>query len=424
MVRNAGLLPYTNQYVGCPRAIYDLRELVVWGMGPALGLTALVGLALALRADASGSAGPPSGCCSPGSLPFAAITMSFDVKFPRYLLPLYPLLVLWAAVALHAMGRARRLGRWMRAGVVAATACYLLAFCSIYTAPAHGVEPPPSGSTPTCRPAAACSPRTGTRASRSTCPGARATLYKVVDFPFYEPDTPAKVARLAQEVDGRRLHRPADQAYLRSHDPGATSGSPSPATSSTCCSPATSGFELRDRLRLPPRAWGRRAAQRAGRRVVLRLRPPQGAGASEHGPPGRRRAGAPHPRRAADPSHHPPPTAARPGARSPAASSPLGGALLLACDAARGGAAWSCSASPPGRCCAAVMGEARQGLWALGKPVRGPAGRAARCWWVVSIGWLPFTGAHGAGGRGGGAPRRWASPGAGRAPCPPFERSW
>jgi hypothetical protein len=34
---------YTNQYVGVPKVLYDLREMVVWGMGPLLGVAALVG---------------------------------------------------------------------------------------------------------------------------------------------------------------------------------------------------------------------------------------------------------------------------------------------------------------------------------------------------------------------------------------------
>ena len=31
MVRNAGLLPYTNQYVGVPNFLYEAKEIVLWG---------------------------------------------------------------------------------------------------------------------------------------------------------------------------------------------------------------------------------------------------------------------------------------------------------------------------------------------------------------------------------------------------------
>ena len=41
MVRHAGLLPYTNQYTGVPKYLYEVQEIVLWCMGPALGLVAL-----------------------------------------------------------------------------------------------------------------------------------------------------------------------------------------------------------------------------------------------------------------------------------------------------------------------------------------------------------------------------------------------
>src|SRR5262245_22109684 len=41
MVRQAGLLPYTNQYIGVAKYGYDLSQLVIWGMAPPLGVVAL-----------------------------------------------------------------------------------------------------------------------------------------------------------------------------------------------------------------------------------------------------------------------------------------------------------------------------------------------------------------------------------------------
>src|SRR5262249_25024611 len=43
MVRHAGLVPYTNQYIGVPKYAYDLQQMVLWGMGPLLGLAAVGG---------------------------------------------------------------------------------------------------------------------------------------------------------------------------------------------------------------------------------------------------------------------------------------------------------------------------------------------------------------------------------------------
>ena len=68
----------------------------------------------------------------------------------RYQLPIYPLLVIfaaWAVVALYARGAQSLRGRWLRpaaliigGGVLAATAIYALAFASIYTRPITRVD--------------------------------------------------------------------------------------------------------------------------------------------------------------------------------------------------------------------------------------------------------------------------------------------
>src|SRR5450756_272158 len=41
MVRHAGMLPYTNQYIGVPNFLYEAREIVFWCLGPLFGLAAL-----------------------------------------------------------------------------------------------------------------------------------------------------------------------------------------------------------------------------------------------------------------------------------------------------------------------------------------------------------------------------------------------
>src|SRR5450759_1883970 len=41
MVRHAGMMPYTNQYIGVPTFLYEAREIVFWGLGPLFGLAAL-----------------------------------------------------------------------------------------------------------------------------------------------------------------------------------------------------------------------------------------------------------------------------------------------------------------------------------------------------------------------------------------------
>ena len=120
MVRNAGSLPYTIQYVGVPKYAYDLWQMAVWGMGPALGAAALWGSGVALwRLRAVRSA--PALVLASWVVPFVLLTGAFDVKYPRYLLPVYPILILWAAAWLWD-ARASRVGRAFLFAVPAATA--------------------------------------------------------------------------------------------------------------------------------------------------------------------------------------------------------------------------------------------------------------------------------------------------------------
>lgn len=221
MVRRAGLFPYTNQYVGVPKVVYDLRELVVWGMGPPLGLAALAGLALAVvRGARQRRVGEL--LLLAWVVPFAAVTMSFDVKFPRYLLPVYPFLVLWGAVALQQWGNASRLGRWVRGGVITATAAYLAAFMSIYLRP-HTVRTASEWYHAHVPPGSRVLSQDWDEGFPQHLPRCSPGATTVVAFPFYDPDGPAKAARLAREaaaadfiaLQTRRLYGATTQAHSR-----------------------------------------------------------------------------------------------------------------------------------------------------------------------------------------------------------------
>lgn len=198
MVRQAGLFPYTNQYMGVPKVVYDLREMVLWGMGPPLGLAALAGFGLAvMRAWRERRAG--EWVLLAFLVPFAAITMSFDVKFPRYLLPIYPLLILWGSVSLQQWAARGSLGRWVRAVVVAGTAAYLVAFLSIYLRP-HTVRAASEWFYTHIPPDSRVLSQDWDEGFPQHLPGRSPAFATVVSFPFYDTDGPTKVARLAREV--------------------------------------------------------------------------------------------------------------------------------------------------------------------------------------------------------------------------------
>ena len=198
MVRHAGIVPYTNQYIGVPNFLYEAREIVLWGLGPFLGLTAL--WAAGRRLGRFRALSPAEWVLASFFVPYVLLTCTFEVKFLRYLLPVYPLLALWAAAWLTekaGQGRAGRAPASRRRG--RAPPCgpsRSLRSTRVRTAPSRRR----CGFTTTSRKARGSSSRTGTKDFRSAFPGRLAERYKVVTFGFYEPDSPEKMAKLAREL--------------------------------------------------------------------------------------------------------------------------------------------------------------------------------------------------------------------------------
>jgi 4-amino-4-deoxy-L-arabinose transferase-like glycosyltransferase/DNA-binding beta-propeller fold protein YncE len=199
MVRHAGLYPYTNQYVGVPKYLYDLEQMVLWGMGPALGLAVLAGtIACCFRTVRRPRVAEV--LLLAWVLPFFAITGSFDVKFPRYLLPIYPLLVLWGAVWLEEWAARSRIGRVARGLVLAATFLWLAAFMRIYTRPHSEVTASewfyrqiPAG--------VKIASQDWDEGFPFPLPGERnPERYRIVTLSYYEPDTPEKIRRISGEL--------------------------------------------------------------------------------------------------------------------------------------------------------------------------------------------------------------------------------
>ncbi len=192
MVREAGSVPYTNQYIGTTKVLYELKEAVLWGLGPFLGLGALWGtLRLAGRLRRWNRF---EIVVLAWALPYLLVTVSFQVKFPRYLLPLYPLFALWAATALAGLR-----GRIVRGAVVAGTALWALAFLSIYARPFTPVAASrwfyanvPEGKKAVTQ--------HWDEGFPLPLPGRAPERYRIVEFGYYDPDTPTKIAALSREL--------------------------------------------------------------------------------------------------------------------------------------------------------------------------------------------------------------------------------
>ena len=197
MVRHAGSLPYTNQYVATPKLLYEMREMVLWGAGPFLGLAAIWGALRLLRRLRR--LAPFEIVVLAWAVPYLLITASFDVKYPRYLLPLYPLVALAAAIPLAAAAERSRAGGFLRAAVLGGTALWAAAFLAIYARPFTPVAAS-RWLYQNVPPGTAIVTEHWDEGFPMPLPGFPPERYRNVEFPYYEDDSPAKIAKFARTI--------------------------------------------------------------------------------------------------------------------------------------------------------------------------------------------------------------------------------
>lgn len=123
--------PYTQQYAGTVAYIYPLVQMSLWGLGP---LTVPLGGLGILRA-AFTDAKPRHRLPWLWTVIFFGVVGGTYVKFPRYMLPLYPWWSAWAAYAVFGeRGRSRY--RILGAALTILSTCLLgLAQVGLYGAP-------------------------------------------------------------------------------------------------------------------------------------------------------------------------------------------------------------------------------------------------------------------------------------------------
>ena len=133
--------PYTRQYIGTLPYLYFVQQLSQWGLGWPLGVVAWGGLIWAAVEPARQRANPAIVVMLAWVLPYFAFTGAFHTKFPRYMAPLLPFLAVFGAGAAMAFYRwlAARWGRrgrlaWgaLAVGVAVFTLGWALAFTGVY----------------------------------------------------------------------------------------------------------------------------------------------------------------------------------------------------------------------------------------------------------------------------------------------------
>ena len=107
MARNAGLWPFTVQYVDTPAFLYQIQQTTVWGLGLPLGVVAWLSIpftaVIALHALISTGQRHISNRARADLLLLAWVVPSllfyesFEVRFLRYLFPLMPVMILLAS---------------------------------------------------------------------------------------------------------------------------------------------------------------------------------------------------------------------------------------------------------------------------------------------------------------------------------------
>ncbi|NKQ37523.1 MAG: phospholipid carrier-dependent glycosyltransferase [Chloroflexi bacterium] len=157
MVRGATDNAFTRQYAGTPPYLYFVEMQLRWGMGWLLGLTAFAGLIWvmlwvikrlkirdwrlwpeisSLQSFDSAQDGSPISnlLILAWVIPYFVVTGGFYVKFMRYMMPITPFLMIFAAALLLSIKQVW----WKRAAVTAVlltTSLYALAFVNMYSQP-------------------------------------------------------------------------------------------------------------------------------------------------------------------------------------------------------------------------------------------------------------------------------------------------
>jgi len=133
-------VPYTLQYVATTPGIYQVEQLIRWGLGPGLGIACLIALLVAVRRWWHGR-GVADLILLSWIAAYSASIAGSDTKYLRYLLPITPPLVILASsvlgswISLERSRTRRRLAAPTAGGVVLLTALWALAFMSIYWQP-------------------------------------------------------------------------------------------------------------------------------------------------------------------------------------------------------------------------------------------------------------------------------------------------
>ncbi|MGH2561779.1 MAG: DUF2298 domain-containing protein [Thermomicrobiales bacterium] len=139
VIRGVRDYPYTRQYVGTTPVVYQIEQVVRWGLGPVAGVLALLGIVVLTR-RCSRTRALGQAVLLAWFFGYGIVIALVETKFLRYEAPLVPVLAVAAAVAFDAVrswlrqrGRPR-LAASVCAALLVGMALWTAAFTSIYAA--------------------------------------------------------------------------------------------------------------------------------------------------------------------------------------------------------------------------------------------------------------------------------------------------
>jgi 4-amino-4-deoxy-L-arabinose transferase-like glycosyltransferase len=132
--RGALHVAYTVQFHGTWPYVYPVVQQVLWGMGIPLGVFAFGGLLWATASTVRRSAPKAEWVVLMWALPYFAFTGALYAKFPRYLLPVAPVLIAYGARLILSIPISQ-LRRTVVAACLGATLLHCLVFLTLFRVP-------------------------------------------------------------------------------------------------------------------------------------------------------------------------------------------------------------------------------------------------------------------------------------------------
>jgi len=197
MTKDAFTFPYTLQYVGKIPYLYELKNILLWGQGIPLSILSFIGTLYITRKTIK-----EKNTSLYALLAFfwvyCAIVGKFAIGFMRYMLPVYPILTMFAALLIQKCTQtlSKKKSLWIYGIFTGIITLWTCTFMAIYSVPNTRVT-----ATEWIKKNIQSNATIATEHWDDGLPLDIAYLYTIVELPLYDPDTKQKWARINQTLE-------------------------------------------------------------------------------------------------------------------------------------------------------------------------------------------------------------------------------